>query len=134
MSIEPRTLRQRLEEIAERKKDAQLTTYGRFSDADLESLQKALAEDPDNLQIREMAAFSFYSSNRLQEAVATYEDLIRTHPKVYNYYYYLANSFAKLGEHETAIQNWEIVAGGTDAAIAKKSRARIEETRKLLKK
>ena len=113
-------------------KGPRITDYGE-PEVDIEHLEALLGEDPDNVDLLDLAAFAYYSSNHLQKARWAYEKLVamdNSHP---SHHFYLGNTLYKLHLYQLADRQWSIVETLDEMGkYGEKARARREELADLL--
>ena len=80
--------------------------HGGYFTIDVREVQALLEGDPDNEMILDMAAFTFYTSGMLKEALACYEKLVKVDSKRPLYHFYLGNTYFKLDRREDACKQW----------------------------
>ncbi len=109
-----------------------VTRYAAVPSASIAELQAMVARDPGNLELKDMLAFSLYSSEKIDEAVAIYKDLLNHRHRVDNQRLYLGNCYYKKKLFHLAVMEWEHVAKMEDADPELRSRARqrVDQVRK----
>jgi len=72
-------------------------------------LKKAVLYSPDNQEYRSMMATLFFNVGMYEEAVGEYEILTRIFPEKPELYYYLAESYSRMGETGKAIETLDVL-------------------------
>lgn len=108
-----------------------VTRYAAVPLQDIDDLKGLVERDPENLELKDMLAFSLYSQERLEEAVAIFKDLLNRRHRPGTQRLYLGNCFYKRKLFHLAVKEWEWVAKDEDAdpAVREKCRERIEKVR-----
>ena len=89
-------------------KGPRITDYGE-PEVDIEHLEALLNEDPNNMDLLDLAAFAYYSSNNLHKARWAYEKLIAMDSSIPSHHFYLGNTLYKLLLYKEADNQWSIV-------------------------
>ena len=106
----------------------ELTNFGGDQNLDVEEIERMLAAQPDNKELRDWLAFSLYTNNRFKEAIKHYIILISQSPNNENYDYYLGNCYYRSGLKALAIVEWKKVTQiNPDGKLAKKAQERIQK-------
>lgn len=113
----------------------QVTTYGEGSSGsakeEIAQLQGILERSPENLDVQEWLAFKLYSEGDLLRAERHYKQLIDKAHRIGAQYFYLGNTYYKMGRFAEAVKCWqETVSRLPTDAKAMKARARIEKVRR----
>lgn len=107
-----------------------VTQYHAGTGEGIEELEKQLEEDPDNPDILDWLAFTYYTNQMLEKAVETYQRAIAIDYDNSDRHFYLANAYYKLGQVDRALEEWEIVISlKPDSKQAKKAEERIEKAK-----
>jgi len=85
-----------------------ITDYGE-PEVDLEHLEALLGEDPENVDLLDLAAFAYYSANLLFKARSAYQRLIELDADRASHHFYLANTLYKLNRFDEADVEWRAV-------------------------
>ena len=113
-------------------KGPRLTDYGE-PEVDIQHLEALLAEDPDNIDLLDLAAFAYYSAGHLVKARRAYEKLVAIDDSHPSHHFYLGNTLYKLNLYEEADKQWEIVETlDVLGKYGEKARERREKLAELL--
>ncbi|MBI4861716.1 MAG: tetratricopeptide repeat protein [Candidatus Riflebacteria bacterium] len=108
-----------------------MTTYRAPSPDAIPAVEKALARDPENKDLRAWLAFLYYSAERHQDALHVYQQLVAKDPKNPNFHYYLGNVSYKIGKKAVALAAWETaIRLDPGGFIAQRAQRKIEGGRK----
>jgi len=118
------------DEGIQRKKDEALTQYQAGSGDGIEEIKAQLAADPENEDIQEWLAFSYYSNEQVDEALELYVKLTESFPDKASHQYYLGNCYSKKEDHARAIAAYDRVLELEPASKMRK-RAEARRTRSL---
>ncbi len=112
---------------------ARLTNYEKGSGAGIEEIRELLRQDPENRQLKEWLAFSYYINDDYDEAIGLYLELIEENDTAPAPHYYLANSYYRNGYLEAAVEEWKrVVSICPDTMLGRKAAQRIEAVGRML--
>lgn len=111
-----------------------VTRYAAVPTTNLEDLRRMVATSPDNLDLKDMLAFTLYSNDRIDEALQVFKDLLNRRHKVGIQRLYLGNCYYKKKLYHLAVKEWEHVAKMPDAEpdLKKRAQERIDRVRQGL--
>ena len=89
------------------KADSDVITGYTTAPFEIAELEGMLDKDPNNEMLLDIAAFKYYTSGALEQALSTYERLVRINYEKAVYHFYLANTFYKLRFPLKAFAEWK---------------------------
>lgn len=109
-----------------------VTRYGAVPHADVEEMRRLVAIDAENLDLKDMLAFTLYSQDRLDEAMELYKELLNNRHKPAQQRLYLGNCYYRKRLYHLAVKEWEWVAAMDEASpeLREKARQRVEKVKK----
>ncbi len=95
--------------------------------------RKSLESDPDNPALKDWLAFNLYASNRYEESLKIYEELVEAGEAGSEQFYYMGNCCFKLGRWKEAVAYWRrVVELEPHGKRGMKARQRIDRLRRKL--
>lgn len=104
------------------------TRYSRqISPEELEELEKALQESPDDLDVLDWIAFAHYSNGSYARAEQLYRKCVEQAPDIPSFQYFLGNCLFQLKQHDEARLRWRSVLElDSEGEFANKAREKLE--------
>lgn len=119
----------------QRKQDAQLTRWNTGTGTGIDEIKAKLAADPTNEGLRDWLAFSYYTNEQIDDAIAIYQGLVKDHPENPSYHYYLGNAYVKKGNYKGAVERWKrVLELRATPKMQRKAEARITEAEAILRR
>jgi|GEM_PF-885709 len=107
-----------------------VTQYQEGTGEGIEEIEARLKEDPNNEDLLDWLAFMYYSNNKLERAVETYQKAINLNYENEHQHYYLGNAYYKLGKFDRAVEEWEVVVQlKPDSKLAANAQERIQKVK-----
>ncbi|MBI4858784.1 MAG: tetratricopeptide repeat protein [Candidatus Riflebacteria bacterium] len=107
-----------------------VTQYQEGTGEGIEEIEARLKEDPNNEDLLDWLAFMYYSNNKLEKAIETYQKAINLNYENEHQHYYLGNAYYKLGKYDRAIEEWEVVVQlKPDSKLAQNAQERIQKVK-----
>lgn len=108
-----------------------VTRYAAVDGQSVDELQTLVGRDPDNLELKDMLAFTLYSNERIDDAIAVFKDLLNRRHNVNTQRLYLGNCYYKKKLYNLAVKEWEHVFNSAEADddLKERARSRIERVK-----
>lgn len=108
-----------------------VTRYGAVPSQNVDELKALVLRDNENLELKDMLAFSLYSNDRIDEAIALFKELLNKRHRVDLQRLYLGNCFYKKKLYHLAVTEWEFIVkmAEADPAVKDKAKIRLDKVR-----
>jgi cytochrome c-type biogenesis protein CcmH/NrfG len=108
-----------------------VTRYGAVPHADVEEMRRLVTLDQNNVELKDMLAFTLYSQDRLDEAITIYRELLSQGHKPASQRLYLGNCYYRKQLLHLAVKEWQWITeqSGVDPALKRRAQTRMEKVR-----
>lgn len=107
--------------------DEELLTQYSQAPLDIEELLRMHEANPDNINVLDCIAFSYYTKDDLDKALEYYKKILAKDPSQSNAHYYVGNVLFRRRQLVAAMMSWKkVVALDGDSKLAKNAQERIE--------
>ena len=120
-------------ELDESEREELFTQYSQGDGSGADEIEALLANDPDNLQLLDWAAFMNYTAGCYDKALKHYKRCLELDPRNPQTYYYIGSTLARLERYKEAEPYWlRLVQHFPDHKVTAKTRPKLEKIQKLL--
>ncbi len=111
-----------------------VTRYGAVNSTDVEEMRRMVALDGQNLDLKDMLAFTLYSQDRIDEAMEVYKQLLNQRHQPAMQRMNIGNCYYKKKLYHLAVKEWEWVLRMEDATpdVIQKAKDRIQKIKQGL--
>ena len=106
--------------------DGMLTQYSQ-APLDIDELLRMHEANPDNLNVLDCIAFSYYTQDDLDRALEYYKKILEQDDTLANAHYYVGNVLFRRRQLVAAMMSWKkVIALDPDGKLAKNAQERID--------